>query len=102
MKANNPTREQENIGYQILSFYSKKNQGDHSATNKELNRLNIRDILVKENVVEIHLGAPGLLVGRRGENIDNLKAFLGKEIKIVETFCWNDILVSYDPTELFY
>lgn len=102
MKANKPTPEQENIGYQILSFYSKKNQGDHQATNKELNRLNIRDILVKENVVEIHLGSPGLLIGRKGENIDNLKAHLGKEIKMVETFVWSDILVSYDPTECYY
>ena len=38
----------------------------------------------KENILHVHLRKPGLLIGKGGENIDNLKHYLGCDVHIHE------------------
>lgn len=65
------------IGY----FYFLKNNQDLKKTNEEIENLKIRNIDFKENILTISLERPGLLIGKRGENFENLKTYLQKNIK---------------------
>ena len=88
------TEEEKKIIIQIGQFYLKKNDGDHDKTVKELTSLGIRRISLKSQhfckfcttgeAVEITLFCPGILIGKKGKNIENLEAFLGKHVAIVE------------------
>lgn len=95
---NKPSKEQEEIGYKISSFYLQKHNGDYTTAREEVEKVRINNIEVRDNKVFIFTSRPGLLIGRKGENIDKLISILGP-IKIVESFDWNDILVPYDASE---
>lgn len=101
MKHGTPSKENQEIGYQILDYYVRKNSFNYAAANKEMSSLAITDIRTDGDTVEIYTGRPGLLIGRKGANIDSLTNFLGKKVKIVESFHWNEILCAYDPAEVF-
>lgn len=89
------------IAKSIGQFYLQKNNGDYIATEKEVLRLQIKKIefLIRENPAgeQIHeaiitAGRVGLLIGKRGTNIDALTKHLGMKVKIMED---NDPLESY-------
>lgn len=77
-----------NIGF----FYLDKNQHDYAATEKEITDLRISKIEVTEKGIEITTARPGLLIGRRGMNIDALSKFLKTKLRIIEEV---DPLCSY-------
>ena len=69
----------------IGEFYLQKNNRDYKATENEI--LNLRISLIRvldDGAVEITTERPGLLIGRRGINIDELTKFLGVRVHIIE------------------
>lgn len=94
-----PEKNAELVRYEIANFYAQKFNGDYAKAGEEARKLQITDIKVSGNEVEISLARPGLLIGRKGENIDKLSAHLKKKIKVVESFHWDVILTPYDPMD---
>jgi predicted PilT family ATPase len=94
--ANKPSQQAEGIGYAISSFYLNKHNQDYLAAQKEVEKLKIVNITIENDVVTISTSRPGLLIGRKGGNIDALEKHLDKKIKIVESFHWDEILVPYN------
>lgn len=99
MIANKPSEEEQDIGRLISNYYWRKNDKDYHATAREIENLRINKIVkTSEKRIRIELARPGLLIGRRGQNLIALEKEIGFEIDIVESFNWNDILVpcEYD------
>ena len=71
----------ENILSLIGYFYFGKNNQDVKKTNEEIESLKIRKIDFDKNILTISLERPGLLIGMKGQNIDNLKTYLQKQLK---------------------
>ncbi|MFW6311704.1 MAG: hypothetical protein ACOC1K_05660 [Nanoarchaeota archaeon] len=63
-------------------FYFIKNKKDFEETRKEIERLQITDVIIYKDNIEIVLGRPGLLMGLRGYNIDNLYVYLKEEFEL--------------------
>jgi ribosomal protein S3 len=73
----------------IGAYYLQKNNGDYVATEKEITSMRISAIAVDSTlphskVVSITTERPGLLIGKRGTNIDALEKFLGHKVKVIE------------------
>jgi ribosomal protein S3 len=47
----------------------------------EIQSLGITNVIINKDAVTITLSRCGLLIGRRGENIDKMQMFLSKELK---------------------
>lgn len=67
----------------IGEFYLQKHSKDYDKACEELERLQITDIDVGD-AVTIKLCRPGMLIGKRGQNVTELEAFLGKKVVIRE------------------
>ncbi len=70
-------------------FYLQKNNGDYKKTEEEISKLQISKIEVDDTlpnsvVISITTARPGMLIGRRGQNIDELTQYMGTKIKILE------------------
>lgn len=48
----------------------------------------------KNNCLHVHLCRPGILIGKKGENIAKLQNFLGVQIKLIETKSVGDIIIN--------
>lgn len=83
----------------IGRFYLAKHNNDYAAAEKELNALQISRIEVTntetfsslvrsqsppQTIISITTARPGILIGKRGQNIDNLAKYLGTKVHIVE------------------
>ncbi len=94
------------ICHKIGMFYLEKMNGNYDAAREEVDRLRIESIEIKEvkikqsrdpgievttsgpiivETVVITLPMVGLLIGRRGENIDNLSKYLQMPVKVIES-----------------
>lgn len=73
-------REVQYVAETIGNFYLDKNQGDYKKTANEIIQLGITKVDFRGIVVSVTLTRPGLLIGRRGENIDKLTAYLSDEL----------------------
>lgn len=94
----------------IGQFYVQQNRNlkdinkIYKKANEDIIMLHITRIQVKGNIITITLTRPGLLIGRRGENIDALTNFLSKELKhkitlnIIEDMI-NGHLFPYNPQD---
>lgn len=99
-KHNTPPQEAQEVGYSISNFYLKKHNFVYPDAQREVEKLKITSIEVNdEGDVMIYLGRPGLLIGRRGENINDLSAFLNRKINVVESFHWDEIVVPFDYSD---
>lgn len=78
------SEEVKDVARDIGQFYLKKNNGDYKATAQEVLALRISKIEVANGEVSITTGRPGLLIGKRGTNIDALSHHLKVKIKIIE------------------
>jgi ribosomal protein S3 len=87
------------IASQISSFYLRKYNFNTEAANAMIESLRIFDIKKEEGVIEIHTSRPGLLIGKKGSNIDGLTVHLGSPIKIVEVQSLSDLMLIYDPAD---
>ena len=88
------------VAQMIGTFYLSKNNGDYEAAEKEIDRLRIAKIEVADGVVFILSARPGILIGKRGENIGALQEHLGKKIKIFEEKdSLRDYLITYPETD---
>lgn len=77
----------------IGEFYLNKNEGDYEKAQREVQNLGISEVIATGDSVLIKLSRPGLFIGKRGENMDKLGAFLeGKRIHIVEVDSITDLI----------
>ena len=86
------------VAVEIGMFYLEKNKFDYEKTRDEINRLHITNICTvtdsKEPLVSIETKRPGLLIGKRGQNITALEEYIGMKIYIMEApACETDYLV---------
>lgn len=76
------------VAAEIGMFYLEKNKFDYEKTRYEINRLYITNICTvtdsKEPLVSIETKRPGLLIGKRGQNITALEEYIGMKIYIME------------------
>jgi ribosomal protein S3 len=79
------SEEVKSLARKIGQFYLEKNSGVYAFAEKDILNLRILKIDLIENcVVLIELSRPGVLIGKRGENLYALSRFLEKPIKVVE------------------
>lgn len=75
------------IAQKIGEFFLRKNEFDYSAAENEIWKLRINNISFDymHTSITIETSRPGMLIGRRGEQIEQLSKFLGVKVKITET-----------------
>jgi len=88
------------IAIKIGEFYLEKNKDTDTLKNfnkatEEIYSLGITQLILKRNKIIITLQRPGVLIGKRGENIDSLSKFLNMEIDIKEDNIISWILPIY-------
>ena len=85
---------------QIGFFYLDKNNRDHEVTTKDIESLRIRDlVLVNPKKLKIFTARPGLILGRRGQNLDALQKHLNLEIEVEECDDWLVWLIPSRPDD---
>ena len=93
------------IGAFYLSIYSNGNyQSPYVKATEDITQLGITKVVWSGHTIHITLSRPGLLIGRRGENINELQKWLSKmtestiTVDIIEDsiISW---LIPYDPKE---
>ena len=98
------TKDVKEICEQIGEFYLNKNKGSYTyeKTEQEILRIGFTNIELDENKtkVTVTVARPGLFIGSRGQNIEQLEECLGKKIHIIES-CenLNDYLIPVEPDE---
>jgi ribosomal protein S3 len=87
LKQNNDIQRNKNreVARLISEFYLEKNVHSnikkmYDEARQEILSLCITNVNIKQDTVTITISRPGLLIGRRGENIDNLQYFLSREL----------------------
>jgi len=94
------SEEAKDAARKIGLFYLEKNNNNYEATEQEINKLRITKVDVTDNKVIIITERPGLLIGKRGENIDKLTEALGMNVHIIEEFDpLSAYLIPYDYSE---
>ena len=92
------SQEIKRVCYHIGQFYLAKNDNDHRAAQSELERIHITKIEFDENKkLTIESNRPGLVIGVKGRNIEELNTYLQtnagiKELLIREA---TDCLLNY-------
>lgn len=82
----------------IGQFFLRENKHDYEATAKFITELRINRLELVDGKLLIETSRPGLLIGRYGETIEKLEAFLGMKIHIEETMQHLlDFLIPYPP-----
>jgi predicted RNA-binding protein Jag len=84
--------EVKDVAQRIGQFYLRKNDGDYKATQEEILKLRISKLEITDKGVAITTERPGILIGKRGTNIDALSSFLAMEVRIIED---RDPLITY-------
>lgn len=69
-------KETQEVARLIGLFYLEKNNNDYVATEEEIKRLQITDIEVEHCEIIVELSRPGLFIGKRGENVEQLQKYL--------------------------
>lgn len=100
-RISSPAKELQNIGSQIGRYYLKKNDNNYEATRTEIENLKIVNVQLVDDQIIISTARPGLLIGRKGMNIENLQTYLGKKLSIQEYFSWEDVIIPEYPCEDF-
>jgi len=79
------SEEVKDIASKIGHYYLQKLNGDYALAEKEITDTRFTKIEVTtDNTLSITAGRPGLLIGKKGTNIDALSKYLRMEIKIIE------------------
>jgi|SRR5581483_3672496 len=80
---------------EIGKFYLNKHNGDYKAAEEELVRLRITKVEINGNCLYITASRVGLLIGKRGQNIDALGRYIEKTLNM-KIFVIEDIDCLYD------
>lgn len=94
------TKDVKEICEQIGEFYLNKYNGNYAETEEHILRLGFSSIELDENKtkVTVIVARPGLFIGKRGENVEQLEKCLGKKIHIIESpENLNDYLIPVEP-----
>lgn len=94
-----PSPKHAEIGQQIGLFFLAQNNQDYQKTGEFLRNLCITDIREENDYLVIETARPGLLIGRKGQNIDGLIEHLKRPIHIHESFSWADVMTPMDWME---
>ena len=87
--------EDRKIAQWIGSYYLGKNNSDYKKTFEDLTVLGITRIEHKNSTIIITLQRCGLLIGRRGENIEQLQKFLFSKTKYTKLNIKEDKIISW-------
>jgi len=79
----------------IGEYYLDKNNGDYKKTQEDIRILGITEINHKGDTIIITLQRCGILIGRRGENIDALQKFLATKTKYTKLNIQEDKIISW-------
>lgn len=94
------SEELRDIATKISNFYLEKYNGDYKEAAAAVSRLKVHDVQIPEGGgIKIILARPGFLIGRKGENLEKLSAYLGAKIFIEECHSWTDLLTPLDYSE---
>jgi ribosomal protein S3 len=94
------SEQMKDIATKIGLFILQEQKGDYNAACEEVTRLRIHKLELEGDRLTIETSRPGLLIGKRGQRIDALKAYLGLALHIVErTEDITDYIYPYDPSE---
>ena len=96
------TKNSRELAARIGQYYLAKNNGDYDKTRSDIELLKITEVLsVGSDIAVIKTGRPSMLIGKRGDNIDQLSAYLGKRIYIYENpECIEDYLIPQPKIEM--
>ena len=94
-----PTPNTVEVCKKIGQFYLNKNEGNYENAATEILRLGFTSVIATPDVVVVELCRPGLFIGKRGENVDKLSAFLGKKIHIIEAESITDFIIPRPEPE---
>lgn len=84
----------------IGKYYLEKNDNDYALACEEVIKLHISNLRFNGELLEITTARPGLLIGKRAANIDNLSRFLDLHIKVIEDENpLIDLLLPREPDE---
>jgi len=87
--------ENRDIAQVIGAYYLEKNNNNYYKTGEDIRNLGITQIEHKRDTIIITLQRVGLLIGRRGENIDKLQKFLVRETKYTKLNIKDDKTISW-------
>ncbi len=79
------SEEIKHIAQQIGQFILTENHGDYKAANDFITKLRINRLELVGGKLVIETSRPGLLIGKRGEQIEKLQAYLNLPLHIEET-----------------
>ncbi len=89
-----------NLAGDIGHFFLLKNERSYHECHKEIDSLHITGLDIIDGKAVITLSRPGLLIGRKGEQIEKLAKHLGMPIYVKETENRVlDYLYPYEPYE---
>jgi len=97
LKALNRKQESENreIAQHIGQYYLEKNKRDYKKTREDLEILGVTEINHKNDTIIITLQRCGILIGRHGENIEQLQKFLFANTKYSKLNIREDKVISW-------
>jgi ribosomal protein S3 len=73
------------LAEQIGQFYLQRNNGDYEKTADEISKLRIAEIIpIGITMAVIKTSRVGLMIGKRGEDIKHLEAFVNRKLFLVE------------------
>ena len=87
--------ENRNIAQYIGKYYLEKNKNNYKQTEEDIRNLGITQIEHKKDTIIITLQRCGILIGRRGENIDKLQQFLFQKTKYTKLNIKEDKIISW-------
>jgi len=83
------------IAQWIGNYYLDKNYNNYKKTAEDIRILGITQIEHKKDTIIITLQRCGILIGRRGENIDALQKFLATKTKYTKLDIKEDKIISW-------
>lgn len=92
---NKKEKESRHIARIIGEYYLNKNIFDYIKTQEEIRTLCITQVEHKGDTVFITLQRPGILIGERGNNLDQLQKFISSKTKYLKVDIKEDNIISW-------
>lgn len=79
-----PNKTVKDIAHKIGAYYLQKNNNDPKKAIEEIERLQIFNLEVSDNLITVYTSRPGLFIGPYGRNIETIAKYLEKPVHIIE------------------